>query len=81
MTRRIPGQGRHPVTGLDPHAKERIGHALGPVMNLSIVGADNRPLNRARNDLAVGVPLLGMVQQLIDGQRPVLHQTKHGHFP
>ncbi|MNN11760.1 hypothetical protein D3C81_1247300 [compost metagenome] len=73
----VPGQGGDTVTGLHAPGLQRVGHALGPSVNGAIGGAFDRPLDGSRHDLAVRVPVLGVIENLVDRQRPVLHRTQH----
>ena len=73
----VPGQGGDTVAGNHAQRLERVRHALGAFMDRGVGGADDRPLDRTADDLAAAVPGLGVVEDLVDRQRPVLHQTLH----
>uniref|UniRef100_A0A0N4ZXM1 LigA n=1 Tax=Parastrongyloides trichosuri TaxID=131310 RepID=A0A0N4ZXM1_PARTI len=73
----VPGQGGDPVARLDPPGQQGVRHPARPLMNGGVGGADDRPLDRTAHDLAAAVPVLGVVEDLVDRQRPVLHHTQH----
>jgi hypothetical protein len=66
-----------PVARLDPQGQQGVGHPLGALVDRAVGGADDRPLDRAGDDLARAVPLGGVVDDLVDRQGPVLHQALH----
>ncbi|MND79599.1 hypothetical protein D3C80_713450 [compost metagenome] len=73
----VPGQGGDTVARMHAPGLQRVRHPLGATMNGPIGGALDRPLDGASHDLAVRVPILGVIENLVDRQRPVLHQTQH----
>jgi hypothetical protein len=77
MPRGVPGQRRHPVAALHAESLQGIGQPLGAGVDPAIGRAHDRALDRAADDLAVAVPVPGVVEDLVDRQRPVLHQPKH----
>jgi hypothetical protein len=77
MAAGVPGQRRDPVARQDAEPQQGVGHPLGAGVDRGIAGADDRPLDRAADDFAVAVPGLGVVEDLVDRQRPVLHQPVH----
>ena len=78
VTPGVPGQRRHPVAELDAVLFQPLRHFLGALADLGVIGLDDRPLDRARNDLALAVIFGGMVDDAMEQQRPVLHQAEHG---
>ncbi len=77
VTGAVPGQGPDPVAGLDAQSQERVREPARAVMDLAPVRAHDRPLDRAADHFAVAVPVLGVVEDLVDRERPSLHQALH----
>jgi hypothetical protein len=74
----VPGDGAHRIAELDAQPLQRLGHLLGAPQRVPVAVAVHRPLDRARDDLDVGVVPPGEVDDLRDQQRTVLHQAEHG---
>ena len=78
----IHGQGSDSVACLDADFFERLPQLSGVSCDLSPAGAGDRPVRPGRDDLAVAMLALGMIDELRDAQRPVLHCSKlHGLSP
>ena len=76
----VPGERRDAVAELDPLGGELLGDAHRAAANVAIVRAMDRAFDQARHDLAVGMLDGGEIDDLVDQQRPILHQTQH-EFP
>ena len=74
----VPGKRRHPVSQFDAVALQPLRHLQRAGANLRVIGLDDRPLDRAGNDLALAVELGGMVDDPVQQQRKVGHQAEHG---
>ena len=68
------------IARLDPKTEEGVRQALGPIMDLAIGGADDGALDGAGHHLHAPMPVAGVIEDLVDRQRPVLHQAKHAHI-
>ena len=77
MAVRIPGERRHAVAERDAGLLQRLGDAARAGMDGAIVRPADRPFHGARDDFAVAVIERGMIENFMDQQRPVLHQTQH----
>ena len=73
----VPGQGCAAVARLYPQGLQRVRQPLRPAVNLGVGRPDDRAFDGAADDLSVAMPVLGVVQDLVDRQRPVLHQAQH----
>ena len=73
----VPGQRCDPVARLDPPGQQCVRHATRPLMDGGVVGADDRSFDRTAHDFALSVPVLRVIEDLVDRQRPVLHHTQH----
>lgn len=73
----VPRQGADSIARLDPQSQQGVGDALGPIADLGVGRAHDRALDRSADHLAMTVPERGMVDDLVEGQRPVLHQALH----
>ena len=56
-------------------ALEPLGDLQGAPANRAIVGAVNRPLDEARDHLAMRMLDRGEVDDFVNEQRPILHQA------
>ena len=74
----VPGNGADPVAELDAQALQRLGQLLGAPGGVLVAVAMDRALDRARDDLDIGVVARREIDHLGDQQRAVLHQAKHG---
>ena len=74
----VPGDGADPVAELDAQPLQRLGQLLGALARVPVAVAVDRPLDRARHDLDVGIVGGGEVDDLRNQQRTVLHQAEHG---
>ena len=63
---------------LMPSFSSRCATFLARWRICGVIGLDDRPLDRARDDLALAVIFGGMVDDAMKQQRPVLHQAEHG---
>ena len=77
----VPGDGADPVAELDAQALQRLGELLGALGRVAVAVAMDRPLDRARDDLDVGIVGGGEIDHLRNQQRTVLHQAEHGVSP
>src|SRR5262249_42272767 len=62
---------------LDSPALQGVGDPLCAVVDLAVGGAHDRPFDRAGDDFTMTVPSPGVVEDLVDRKRPVLHQPQH----
>ena len=76
----VPGQGGDAVAELDAVPLQPLRHFQRAGANLRIIGLDNRPLDRAGDDLALAVEFGGMVDNAVQQQRKIRHQAEHGDF-
>ncbi len=73
----VPGERRAAVAIGEAHGVELLGNAQRPRADFLVVGAVDRPLDRARHHLPPAMIDRRMVQELVAKQRPVLHQSQH----
>ncbi len=75
----VPGQGRHPVAGLNTQGDQGLGQSLRPASEFGIAIADDIALDRARDDLALAVVPRRVPKNGRGRQRLGLHQSRdHG---
>src|SRR3954467_14147547 len=79
MAPRVPGKRADAVTEFDAILFQALGHAERTTPNIRIVRAMHRPFDGARDDLAPAVLDRRMVDDPVQEQRPILHQTPHLH--
>ena len=73
----VPGQGRNPVALLDSISQQRVRALARAEIEIRIGRPDDRPLDGPGHDLARSVVQVSMLDHLVDGQLPVLHQAGH----
>ena len=73
----VPGDGADPVSELDAQSLERLSQLLGTLGRIPVAVAMDRALDRAGDDLDVGIVARREIDHLGDQQRTVLHQAKH----
>ena len=76
----VPGQGADAVARLDAEGEQGFGHLLRPGSGIAIGVAVDIALDPPRHDLGVAVVQGGVLDELLDQQRAVLHQAEHGRF-
>ncbi len=69
----IPGQRRHPVAQLDAVFVQPLRDLERAGADRGVVSLDDRPFDRARDDLALAVEFGGVVDDAMKQQRPILH--------
>jgi hypothetical protein len=77
---RVPGQRRHPIALLHAQAEQRVGEPPRALVDLAIGGPDNRPFDGARDHLGLAMPVLRVLEDPIQRQRPILNSAKHGGY-
>src|SRR3546814_12951335 len=77
MASTVPTHRRNAVAGLYPLRRERVRHALRVRADVGIGRSGDASLGIARYDLAPAMPVRRMVDDPIDRQRHILHQTVH----
>ena len=77
MTPAVPGDRGDAVAGRDARRGEAFGATQRPAAHGRVGRALDRPLDRTGHDLARAVLDRGMVEDAVDQQRPILHQSKH----
>ena len=77
----VPGERRGTLAELEPVRIEPLCHPERSRAQRPIVGAVNRPFDRARDDLALAMMLCRVIDQLVAKQRPILHQPAHRSLP
>ena len=78
MPPRIPRECCDAVAELDAVLLQALRYLERAGANFGIVGCMDRPLDRARDDLALAMVYGGMVNDAMAQQRPTLHQAEHG---
>ena len=73
----VPGQCRDPVAGADTGGGQAFGHPQGAGTEGCIIGAVDRTLDGASDHLARAMLGGGVVDDPMQQQRPILHQTQH----
>jgi hypothetical protein len=73
----VPGERRDAVAELDAFLLEPLRDLEGTLAHLAVIGAVDRALDGARDDLAIAMLSGGVVDDLMAQQRPILHQSKH----
>src|SRR3546814_14779279 len=81
MASTVPTHRRNAVAGLYPLRRERVRHALRVRADVGIGRSGDASLGIARYDLAPAMPVRRMVDDPIDRQRHILHQTVHAARP
>jgi hypothetical protein len=61
MPRRVPGHRRHAVAELDAVLLQPLGHPQRALADFGVIGLNDRPFDRARDDLALAVIFGGVV--------------------
>jgi len=74
----VPGQGADAVARRDAEINQRFGHLLGPQPGVAISVAMDVALDPSRHDFRVAVVQRGVLDQLLDQERAVLHEAEHG---
>ncbi len=74
----VPGDRADAIAEFDPVLLQPLGDAQRVAPDVGIGRLDDGALDRPRDHLAAAVIEPGMVDDLRDQQRPVLHQTEHG---
>jgi hypothetical protein len=78
VTMGIPGHGGHDLAFAEAQTRAGgAGKAPGPAVEIAIGIAVDRSFNRAGDDLSFAMPSTGMVENGVNQQRPVLHQSVH----
>ena len=77
VTGRVPGERGHALARLIPGPRQALCQLERAAAQLGIGRAHDRPLQRARHDLAPAMLPGGMVEDLVAQQRPFLHETVH----
>ena len=73
----VPAEGRDPVAEDDAGVLEGRGDLLGHGVELRVGGARDVAFDAARDDFAVAVLQARVLEDLVHGQRPVLHNAFH----
>ena len=81
MARGVPGQRGDTVAELDAVRVERSGHLARALGDRAVIGAFDGAFHTARYHFALGVIERGVIDDLVDQERPVLHQPQHARFP
>jgi hypothetical protein len=81
MAGRVPGERRYAVAHPVSVTFQHLRASEGSCADLDIGGAHDRPLDRARHDLAPAMLASGMIDDLAAKQRPWLHQSEHVYPP
>ena len=74
----VPGERRHAVAELDAVAVEPLRHAQGAGADFGVVGAVDRPFDRARDHRPLAVIERGVIDDAMAQERPILHKPEHG---
>src|SRR4051794_13011571 len=77
----VPGDRGDTVAELDAVALQHLRDLEGTLVDFGIVGAMDRPFNRARHDLLLAMNPGGVFDDPVAEQGPTLHQTKHSDVP
>src|SRR4029078_13711062 len=77
----VPGDGGDAVAELDAIAVQPLRYFQRAHMNFGLIGAMNWTFDRPRDDFLRAVILRSVLDNPMAKQRPVLHQSKHTHFP
>ncbi len=81
MTRGVPRHRGDAVAQGEAGTVERMRHPASAAAGLAIIGADDRAFRTAAHDLPVAVIERRVIDDLVDQQRPVLHQPQHVFAP
>ena len=73
----VPGQGADAVARLDAQRRERLRHLLRPHPGISVGIAVEAAFQGPRYDFSVAVIEGGVLDELLDQQRPILHEAEH----
>ena len=81
MPFRVPAQRRHAVAQLNAAIDKRIRDLLGLIKEIGIGRADNMAFHAPSDDFSCRIDALGVFEDFVNRQRPVLHDTQHGKSP
>ena len=73
----VPGQRADAVAGLDAEREQRLGHLLRALVGVAVGVAVDRPFDGAGDDLGIAVVEGGMLDELRNQKRAVLHEAEH----
>ncbi len=73
----VPGERRHAVAELDSVAREPLRDLQRAAAQIAIVGAMDRAFDKPADDLAARMLDGGEIDDLVNQQRPILHQPEH----
>ena len=73
----VPGQRGDPVAQLDALVEQRRGDLFGPQAKFRVSGPPDSAFDGAGHDFAVTMIMGSMIENLVHGQLPVLHQSLH----
>jgi hypothetical protein len=77
----IPGKAADTLASLDTERSQQIRDSPGAFLNVDIGASVDRPLDRARHDLAVRMCFGRVLDQRGNEQRMMLHQAQHSESP
>ncbi len=78
MTVVIHGQCCHPIPGLQANCSESLRQSARIACNSCPIGPLNRAIGPACQNLAIAALARGMINQVRNPQRPILHSSQHG---
>ena len=76
----VPGERADAVADADAVLDEALSHLERALADRGVARLVDRPLDRARDHLAIRMVGRGMIDDAVHQKRPVLHQAAHGQF-